>query len=119
VVAGGASPPPNNNCVINPEATIAHGYNFSDDTTCSFTDPTDRQNAGDPMLGQLADNGGRTPTMLPAAGSPLIDSIPVNACRNDGAAGVDTDQRGVRRPQGDACDNGSVEVAVSHDDDDD
>jgi hypothetical protein len=119
VVAGGASPPPNNNCVINPEATLSHGYNFSDDTTCSFTDPTDRQNAGDPMVGQLADNGGPTQTMLPAPGSPLLDWIPVNACRNDGAAGITTDQRGVRRPQGNACDIGSVEVAVSHDDDDD
>jgi hypothetical protein len=114
VVAGGASPPPNSNCVIHPEATTSHGYNFSDDDTCSFTDPTDRQNAGDPILGQLGDNGGPTPTMLPGQGSPLIDSIPVNACRSDGAADVTTDQRGVRRSQGDGCDVGSVEVAGSH-----
>jgi hypothetical protein len=114
VVAGGASPPANNNCVINPSETVSHGYNFSDDDTCSFTDPTDRENAGDPMLGQLGDNGGRTPTMLPAAGSPLLDWIPVNACRSDGAADVTTDQRGVRRPQGAGCDIGSVEVEVHH-----
>jgi predicted outer membrane repeat protein len=119
VVAGGASPPPRSNCIVHPEAMISHGYNFSDDDTCSFTDPTDRQNAGDPMVGQLADNGGPTQTMLPTPGSPLLDWIPVNACRNDGAAGITTDQRGVRRPQGNACDIGSVEVAVSHDDDDD
>jgi hypothetical protein len=114
VVAGGASPPPNNNCVINPAATISHGYNYSDDTTCSFTDPTDRQDAGDPMVGQLADNGGPTPTMLPLPGSPLLDRIPKDACRDNGAADVASDQRGVRRPQGDACDIGSVEVSDSH-----
>ncbi len=119
VVAGGASPPPNSNCNFNPQNTISHGYNFSDDDTCSFTAATDRQNAGDPMLGQLADNGGPTQTMLPAPGSPLLDWIPENACRDDGAADVATDQRGLRRPQGDACDIGSVEVAVSHEHDDD
>jgi hypothetical protein len=114
VVAGGASPPTNSNCVINPPATTSHGYNFSDDDTCSFTAATDRENAGDPMVGQLADNGGPTQTMLPASGSPLLDWIPASACRDDGAADVTADQRGVRRPQGDACDIGSVEVVVPY-----
>jgi hypothetical protein len=64
----------------------------------------------DPLLGPLADNGGPTGTMAPAAGSPAIDA---------GAAfGLTTDQRGLARPSdffsianaGDAADIGAVEL---------
>jgi hypothetical protein len=64
---------------------------------------------GDAMLGSLADNGGATQTFLPASGSPVIDQVPVGTpglC--DGT--IATDQRGTARPQGPACDVGSVEV---------
>ncbi|XAH25819.1 choice-of-anchor U domain-containing protein [Xylophilus sp. GW821-FHT01B05] len=54
----------------------------------------------DPLLGPLQDNGGPTPTMLPAANSPVIDA---------GGACTGSDQRGVARPQGSACDLGAVE----------
>ena len=57
----------------------------------------------------LTDNGGLTKTFLPPAGSPLIDAIPVSTARCDGSH--PTDRRGVSRPQGTACDIGSVEVA--------
>jgi hypothetical protein len=43
----------------------------------------------DPRLGPLADNGGPTETMLPAAGSPVI---------NKGGGSLATDQRGAPRP---------------------
>jgi parallel beta helix pectate lyase-like protein len=92
--------------------TTSHGYNFSDDDLCGFTEPTDRENAGDPQLGTLADNGGPTRTRLPQPGSPLIDVIPIASCQDDGAAGIATDQRGVGRPQGSGCDIGAVEVEV-------
>lgn len=92
--------------------TTSHGYNFSDDDLCGFTDPTDHENAGDPRLGPLADKGGPTATMLPDPGSPLIDAIPVASCQADGAAGIAVDQRGVTRPQGAGCDIGAVEVEV-------
>jgi CSLREA domain-containing protein len=59
----------------------------------------------DPQLGPLRDNGGATSTMLPAAGSPLIDAVPAI-----GAGCPSTDQRGVPRPQGRACDAGAVEL---------
>ncbi len=95
------------NCLAN---TTSHGYNFSDDDSCGLTAPTDRQDAGEPMLGPLADNGGPTPTLLPQPGSPLIDAIPPTSCQSDGAAGITTDQRGVARPQGAGCDIGAVEV---------
>jgi len=58
---------------------------------------------GDPKLGDLADNGGFTLTMLPGAGSAAIDT---------GSPTIFVvDQRGVTRPQGAGMDIGSVEVA--------
>ena len=42
--------------------------------------PGDRQNAGDPELGALGDNGGPTPTMMPLVGSPLLDTVPLDVC---------------------------------------
>jgi len=54
-----------------------------------------------PLLGPLADNGGPTKTFLPGSGSPAINS------GDPSCAG--TDQRGVARPQGGACDRGAVE----------
>lgn len=94
-------------------ATDSHGYNFSDDATCGFTAATDTENGGDPGLGPLADNGGPTPTLLPAATSPLVDAIPLADC--DGT--LEIDQRGVSRPQGSGCDVGAVEVATDDGDD--
>lgn len=96
------------NCLVSPDS-LSLGYNFSDDDTCRFTAPTDRQNAGDPQLGPLASNGGPTQSQLPLAGSPLLDAIPAVAC----APGVTADQRGVARPQAGFCDIGSVEVAAT------
>ena len=86
--------------------STSEGYNFSDDDSCDFSEPTDNVADGnDPMLGALADNGGPTQTMLPQPGSPLIDAIqPISECQ------VDVDQRGVTRPQIKGCDTGAVEV---------
>ncbi len=98
------------NCVA--DSATSNGYNFSDDATCGFTGTGDREDAGDPDVRALADNGGPTQTMLPAAASPLLDFIPAASCQDDGASGVTTDQRGVTRPQGGSCDVGAVEVEV-------
>ena len=59
--------------------------------------------ASDPLLGRLRGNGGPTPTMAPAAGSPVIDVS--HSCPS-------TDQRGLRRPDNgeSACDIGAYEV---------
>jgi len=54
------------------------------------------------MLGPLADNGGPTLTHMLLSGSPAIDA---GQCIN----GVTTDQRGLPRFQGTACDIGAVE----------
>jgi CSLREA domain-containing protein len=60
----------------------------------------------DPRLGPLGDNGGRTETRALEAGSPAIDAVPAT-----GAGCTATDQRGVGRPQGGACDIGAYEHA--------
>ncbi len=59
----------------------------------------------DPNLGPLANNGGFTQTHALLAGSPAIDAGTNTGCPA-------TDQRGVTRPQGAACDIGAYEVEV-------
>lgn len=53
------------------------------------TVPGSNLNGVDPQLGTLADNGGPTPTMLPADSSPVI---------NKGRSNLTSDQRGLTRP---------------------
>ncbi len=98
----------------NPAANTSGGHNYSDDDSCALDAPTDIEEVGgDPALGGLAANGGPTPTLLPAAGSPLLDAIPPAACEGGQAAATPTDQRGIARPQGTGCDIGAVEVEVA------
>lgn len=56
----------------------------------------------DPKLGPLQLNGGPTATMALLPGSAAIGLVPVAGC-------VSSDQRGVARPQGAACDAGAFE----------
>jgi len=91
------------NCSSNWYANFSPvGYNLTDDTTCGFTQSTDLVVA-DAMLGPLQDNGGPTETRDLLPGSPAIDAGSA-ACPPPA-----TDQRGVARPQGSACDIGAVE----------
>jgi hypothetical protein len=62
---------------------------------------------GDPKLAPLAANGGPTQTMRLQAGSAAIDQLPAS-----GAGCPATDQRGVARPGGTACDIGAYEVVA-------
>ena len=59
----------------------------------------------DPVLGDPEDNGGPTPTRALLPGSPAIDAGPESCVPA-------TDQRGVQRPQGPACDIGAFEVTA-------
>ncbi|MCC5951363.1 MAG: S-layer homology domain-containing protein [Acidimicrobiia bacterium] len=94
-----------NGCNLGSAAT-ASTYNWATDGTCGFEGPTNVVDGDDPGLGDLGDNGGVTPTMLPDEDSPLVDAV--EDCVED----VNTDQRGVERPQGPACDIGAVEREV-------
>ena len=83
------------------------GYNLiGDDTGCGYTPGTGDLLNVDPLLGPLRDNGGDTETHALLPGSPAIDQIPTELCV------VDTDQRGVLRPQGSACDVGAYELEM-------
>ena len=98
-----ANSPTGSNCGgDNPITSL--GSNLSSDGTCNLTQPGD-QTSIDPMLGLLADNDGPTFTHAPFEGSPVIDAA--TDCAST------TDQRGIGRPQGDACDIGAVEVRQS------
>jgi CSLREA domain-containing protein len=79
------------------------GHNLSDGTDCGFVQPTDQQ--GVPvLLGRLADNGGPTDTEAVLPGSHALDAGA--NCR------APSDQRGVSRPRGAACDIGAYELAA-------
>lgn len=86
---------------------VAGDHNLVGDATCALTGVGNVEGS-DPLLGVLADNGGPTWTRLPGVGSLAIDAIAAGTgglC--DGA--IATDQRGVARPTGVACDAGAVE----------
>lgn len=108
VLAGGVAPY-GGDCYLSSGSTVVSlGHNAEDtdrtpDSDCQngLRDPTDRTGLT-LQLGPLQDNGGQTDTLLPAAGSPLVDTGDTANCSV-------TDQRGVPRPQGAACDVGAVE----------
>jgi CSLREA domain-containing protein len=95
-----------NDCRVGSGATLSSGgRNLASDATC-WSGGTDIANSN-PLFGALAANGGPTQTHLPGAGSPLRNVIPNGEapfCNGP------RDQRLVVRPQGGACDIGSVEV---------
>jgi hypothetical protein len=81
----------------------SHGNNVSTDSGCNLLDASDSPGT-DPLLGPLADNGGPTMTHALMQDSPAIDRIAA------GCPPPATDQRGVARPAGPACDAGSFEA---------
>jgi uncharacterized protein (UPF0333 family) len=82
----------------------SRGHNLDSGSTCSFSGPGDLSNT-DPKLGPLANNGGPTQTHALLPGSPAIDAGTNTGCPA-------TDQRGVPRPQGAACDIGAYEAVA-------
>jgi hypothetical protein len=73
--------------------------------TCGLDPQTNRINVSvaSLALGSLANNGGPTPTHLPATGSLAIDRASTPQC-------LPTDQRGYARPGGVRCDVGALEA---------
>ncbi len=86
------------------------GHNAVSDASCALTGPGDLQST-DAQLGPLAHNGGPTATRSPGLGSPVIDAVPIGTTELCDRT-IPTDQRGVARPQGAACDIGAVEVVA-------
>ena len=89
-------------------------YNLFEDTgtdACGLTNGVNHNLVGvTPALGSLSDNGGGTKTHTLLNGSTALNAIPagVNGCGTT----VTTDQRGVTRPNGGACDIGAVEMEI-------
>lgn len=83
---------------------VSLGVNWFDDSTCAPAGSDLVDAGGDPLLGPLDDNGGPTLTRLPAAESGAAGLVPIANCVEP------SDQRGVSRPVGPACDAGAVEV---------
>jgi hypothetical protein len=79
-------------------ASFSGSNNLATDATCAVAA------AGDPVLGALANNGGPTDTR---ALGPTSQAIGAASQAPDRCTG--TDQRGVARPQGGACDIGAYE----------
>ncbi len=98
-----ASNSPANCYPASPSSAIVdggHNLSFADKSCPAVTNAR-------PMLKKLNDYGGPTKTMALAPGSAAIDQVPAK-----GAECPRTDQRGVSRPQGPACDIGAFEFAV-------
>ncbi|HZR40419.1 MAG TPA: choice-of-anchor Q domain-containing protein, partial [Ktedonobacteraceae bacterium] len=81
------------------------GAQFNDPHSMHKTDLSVNPSASMGIATQLGMNGGVTPTLALQAGSPAIDAVPASACD------VSTDQRGVKRPQHNACDIGAYEYS--------
>lgn len=104
-----ANPDADENCIISPwgGSLTSLGGNIDTDGTCALTEPSDKANIAFVPTGHylpLANNGGLTQTHALTINSPALD-----AAFCDGIDCLDTDQRGVTRPQGDGFDIGAYE----------
>jgi len=83
---------------------------LEDDAGATYTGTSTGVITGvDPQLDGLDDNGGPTPTMLPAATSAAVDAGDPDGCTDDAGAAITADQRGSPRPAGSVCDIGAYE----------
>ena len=102
IVAYGTALATGDGCHVSSGGTLtSSGRNIDSGSSCAFGAP--HLSNTDPLLLPPGSNGGPTPTLLPAATSPAINAA-------IGCPTPATDQRGVARPQGAACDIGAVEL---------
>jgi hypothetical protein len=88
------------------------GHNVIEQNSCAPTAGTD-VTGSDPVLGPLQNNGGSLLTQLPGAASPAVNLVPNADCSDIDFNTLTDDERGMSRPQGPACDAGSVERDVT------
>lgn len=82
---------------------------FNQDGTPNDDKATETVIIADPMLAELADNGGPNQTIALQEGSAAIDAGTSSGCPA-------TDQRGAARPHGQGCDIGAYEFGATIDD---
>ncbi len=107
LVAGNTADSNPVDCIGGPETSDGNLIGNTSVVHCQLTGPNDQVGTNlspiPPNIGALTDNGGPTRTHALNPGSPAIDAA--------GPNGPTTDQRGVSRPQGSACDIGAFELA--------
>jgi hypothetical protein len=114
IVADNSGP----NCDAYDAASLdSAGYNLTSDKNgdaCGFTAATDLVGKN-PLLGNLAGNGGPTQTMLPASKSPAANVIPRAVTLRGVTVCPGTDQRGAARPgRGESrCTIGAAEAGLT------
>ena len=88
----------------NGSITIDHGFQQGG---CLLTYLCSSVSTADPqLLSSFQTYGGLTPALMPAVHSPAV---------NNGSVCTSTDQRGIARPQGPACDIGAIELRATDD----
>lgn len=92
---------PSSNCEMGPDVTIE--YSIVTDASCGLSG-THLYLVEDAGLGTFGNHGGTTATIDLLSGSAAINRIPAELCTEL------TDQRGVSRPYGGACDAGAFEA---------
>jgi hypothetical protein len=108
IISGNTAPNGSPDCAFASEGETpfsTSGYNLVGAECTTTPAPTDLVGVN-AMLAGLADNGGPTETVALLRNSPAIDAGGGPACPS-------TDQRGVQRPQGIACDIGAFESTYS------
>jgi CSLREA domain-containing protein len=98
------------NCALS--AVTSSGINLATDGSCSGFLQVPSTGAGGLNLRPLANNGGPTQTHALASGSVAIDAVTDCTDLQLPPQPVNSDQLGVPRPQGDACDVGAYEMPV-------
>ena len=90
------------------------GYTLSDDASCAavLTMLGDRNSTAAGLDSGLKNNGGPVQTIALLATSPAVNAIPLIYCTDVNGNPVTTDERGVSRPQGSACDIGAFEYVA-------
>ena len=121
IIAGNFDTPGNAGAgAINPDCSglfSSQGYNLigRNDGCSGIVNGVNADKVGsgatpiNPLLGALANNGGSTQTHALLPGSPAINAGNPLPPGSGGFACAGTDQRGIARPQGGACDMGAFE----------
>ena len=99
IVADNSSTAGTANCHVKDQLITSLGHNLATDDSCFLTAAGDLPRT-DPLLSPLADNGGPTQTQELTSQSPAIGAA--TGC-------PDSDQRGLPRAHGGACDIGAYE----------
>jgi hypothetical protein len=109
IIAMGTAAQGGQNCAAG--TLTSAGYNVEDRSQCGLTNPSD-QHPTDAKLGQLGDHGGLLETVPLLEGSAAINGGNPNGCTDFSGMPIDTDERGVPRPQGARCDVGAFEFSA-------